>query len=84
MHNPRKPGRERPAHFQVRVAGAVSERWTAWFGDLTLSQSEPGVAPLVTTLSGALSDQAALLGLLQKLDTMGYLLLSVRRTETRE
>ena len=84
MHDPRESGRERPAHYRVRVKGTVSERWASWFENLVLSHSEPGIDPLVTTLSGRLADQAALLGLLQKLDTMGYLLLSVHRKETDE
>ena len=84
MCDPRESGRERPAQYHIRVKGAISERWASWFGDLVLSLSEPGTEPPVTTLSGSLADQAALLGLLQKLDTMGYLLLSVQRKETCE
>ena len=38
-------------------------------------------APAITTLTGAVADQAALLGLLQQLYTLGLPLLLVRRKE---
>jgi len=49
-----------------------------WFDDMSVSAQ--GEAPgATTTLTGAVADQAALLGLLQKLYTLGLPLLLVQR-----
>jgi hypothetical protein len=67
------------AFYQIRVRGHISERWVHWFEEMTI-----GADAATTVLKGAVADQAALLGLLQKLYTLGMPLLSVRRVETGE
>lgn len=65
--------------YQIEVQGKIGRRWAHWFDDLTVAVREPpGAAPL-TILTGRVADQAALLGTLQKLYTLGLPLLSVRR-----
>lgn len=66
--------------YQIRVRGQISERWAHWFEEMTIGADAAGT----TVLSGPLADQAALLGLLQKLYTLGMPLLSVRRVESGE
>lgn len=68
--------------YHIEVEGRISTRWAHWFDDMTLTVHQEGEAPVVTTLTGAVADQAALLGLLQKLYTLGLPLLQVRRKET--
>ena len=70
-----------PATYQIQVQGWVSERWADWFDDMTITVRDEDDAPAVTTLTGTVADQAALLGLLQKLYTLGFPLLLVRRKE---
>ena len=48
---------------------------------MTISVSDEDDAPATTTLTGTVADQAALLGLLQQLYTLGLPLLLVRRKE---
>jgi len=72
--------------YQIRVEGKISQRWLSWFEGLAISTTEEhaGLAegcPAITTLTGVLTDQAALAGLLQKLYTLGLPLLEVRRKE---
>jgi len=67
-----------PWLYQIRVEGRLSERWMHWFDDMDVS-TQAGTGPEITTLTGAVVDQAALLGLLQKLYTLGLPLLLVRR-----
>ena len=71
------------ARYRIRVEGRLSERWKPWFDDMEVS-IDAGSAPETTTLTGAVVDQAALLGLLQKLYTLGLPLLLVRREENGE
>jgi hypothetical protein len=67
--------------YQVQVEGRISERWTHWFEDMAITVYGEEETPAVTTLVGPVADQAALLGLLQKLYTLGLTLLLVRRME---
>jgi hypothetical protein len=47
-----------PARYEIRVAGALDSRWSAWFGGLQISgQGEE------TVICGLLADQPALHGL---------------------
>jgi len=65
--------------YQIRVQGQISKRWAHWFEEMTIQTNE-GV-DATSVLVGPVADQAALLGLLQKLYTLGMPLLSVRRIE---
>jgi hypothetical protein len=67
--------------YQIQVEGRISERWAHWFEDMVITVHEREHGPAVTTLTGAVADQAALLGLLQKLYTLQLTLLLVRRRE---
>lgn len=63
------------ARYEVRVAGHLDQRWSAWFDGLTLTYDGDGA----TTLSGEVADQAALHGVLAKVRDLGAVLLSVTR-----
>lgn len=65
--------------YEIHVQGRIGERWAHWFEDMRVSTTEGGVkGGNVTTLTGSVPDQAALLGLLQKLYTLGLPLLLVK------
>ena len=65
--------RQVPATYQLRVDGHLEQHWSPWFGDLTLSQEADGT----TRLTGVMSDQAELHGLLTKIRDLGLTLISV-------
>jgi hypothetical protein len=67
--------------YEIKVEGRIGERWRHWFDGMAISVHTDGRAPAVTTLTGPLADEAALLGLLQRLYTLGLTLLLVRREE---
>lgn len=60
-------------HYQIRVKGHLDLSWQTWFSPLQLAH-EPGGTTLI---SGSLPDQAALYGLLLKLDRLGLTLIAV-------
>jgi hypothetical protein len=62
--------------FEIRVGGHLASRWGAWFDGMTLTRHDDGT----TVLSGTVTDQAALHGLLRKLNDLGVPLVSVTRT----
>ncbi len=67
------PRRQGPAVYQLRIAGHLDHHWSPWIGDLTLTHEDDGT----TSLTGVVSDQAALHGLLTKIRDLGVTLISV-------
>ena len=59
--------------YEIRVAGHLPSRWSAWFDGLTVVTDSDGT----TVIRGPVIDQAALHGLLQKLRDVGIPLLSL-------
>jgi hypothetical protein len=62
-----------PVAYQLRVNGHLDQHWSPWFGDLTLTLNDDGT----TSLTGAVTDQAELHGLLTKIRDLGIPLISV-------
>ncbi len=67
------PQRQAPTAYRLRVAGHLDQHWSAWFGDLQLTHHDDGT----TELTGVVSDQAQLHGLLTKIRDLGVALISV-------
>lgn len=67
--NPPRP------YYAIRLKGSLDARWGLWFEGLAIALDENGD----TLLSGPLSDQAALHGLLKKVRDLGLTLLSVNQ-----
>lgn len=63
-------------HYQVRVRGRLSETILVAFPDLRVLMLGPE-----TVLAGELPDQAALFGVLNRIEELGLELLEVLRTE---
>ena len=61
--------------YEIRLEGHLEPRWADWFGGLSLTQESDGT----TLLSGAVTDQAALHGVLAKVRDLGLPLIAVRR-----
>jgi hypothetical protein len=61
---------------EIRVSGHLASRWGAWFDGMTLTRHDDGT----TAISGTVTDQAALHGLLRRLNDMGVPLVSVTLT----
>lgn len=60
---------------QIRVKGHLSTMWSNWFDGLTVSHEPRGE----TVLSGTLTDDAALYGVLMKIRDIGLPLLALQR-----
>lgn len=68
-HPPPTQGR----HLEIRVKGHLSSQWSDWLEGLEVMWLDNGE----TVLSGTIVDQAALMGILSKLDRLNLTLLSV-------
>jgi hypothetical protein len=64
-----------PHVYEIRVEGHLTDRWSDWFSGLTI-RNEPNSQ---TTLTGRLSDQAALFGVLTRIHNLNLILISVLR-----
>jgi hypothetical protein len=62
--------------YEIRVSGHLTSRWGAWFDGMTLTRHDDGT----TAIDGTVTDQAALHGLLRKLNDLGLPLVSVTLT----
>ena len=59
--------------YEIRIQGHLGPQWADWFEGLTISLEDNGN----TLLTGPVSDQAALHGLLKKVRDLGLPLVSV-------
>ena len=66
-----------PMVYQIRLKGHLGQQWAASFEGLTLTLEENGD----TLLTGSVTDQAALYGLLRKVRDLGLPLLAVMRVK---
>ncbi len=69
--------RDEPVSYQIQVQGYLSQTWADYLGSMAVSVSGQRERA-VTTLSGQVMDQAALMGLLNSLYDLGFSLLSVK------
>lgn len=61
-------------HYEIRLKGHVNAQWSGWFDGLTISLEDSGN----TCLTGRITDQAALHGLLAKIRDLGLPLISLQ------
>ena len=61
--------------YEIRVEGILDERWSSWFDGLDVRSAGENE----TIIVGAVQDQAALHGLLSRVNDLGMVLVSVRR-----
>ena len=75
--DPRHKGRQ--TVYRIRVEGQLDQSWSAWFSGMTVSFQDG-----VSTMTGPITDQSALRGLLSKIWDLNLTLISVVRLGSRE
>ena len=68
---------DEPTVYQIRIEGHLGAKWTAWFGDVSITLEDNGD----TLLTCLVVDQAALHGLLRKVRDLGTPLISAVRVK---
>lgn len=71
------PQNMEPEHYIIRIKGHLAPRWSEWFENMTITQTESGE----TILDGRVADQSALHGLLAKIRDLNLTILAVTRVE---
>ena len=77
---------------RIKVKEYLDSSWSDRLGGLTITTTNEGDGPMVTTLYGQLVDEAALAGVLSTLYDLGFSLISVNciepgddeKTETKD
>jgi hypothetical protein len=69
-----------PRVYEIRVEGHLGDRWSDWFDGLAIRNDPNGE----TRLTGLISDQAALYGVLAKIHDLNLVLVSVVRRSCGE
>ena len=64
--------------YEIRIQGRLADHWSSWFDGMEIAAVDDGS----TLIRGAVADQAALHGLIQKVRDLGLPLLSVTNTQT--
>jgi hypothetical protein len=62
--------------WEIKVQGALDPQWAEWFNGMTMTAEGD-----VTTLTGPMTDQAALRGILCRLWDLNLTLISARRVK---
>lgn len=66
-----------PATYQIRVQGRIDQVWSDRLEGMLISSHIPAYGPAVTTLIGQVTDQAAVVGVLNTLYELHLPLISV-------
>lgn len=67
----------RPAVFRICIQGELDERWSEYFGAKSTSVEVDEAGNIVTVIVSEPIDQAALVGLVNRLNALGIPLISV-------
>jgi len=80
LKSPKKPG----ITYEIRIEGQLGEMWASWFEGLSIYEETNSEHDRpITVLSGALPDQPALHGVLNKIRDLNLTLLSVKKCEPK-
>ncbi|KFF60768.1 hypothetical protein JF66_02385 [Cryobacterium sp. MLB-32] len=66
--------------YEIRLQGQLAEGWSDWFEGFDLSSEDDGTS----TLTGRIVDQAALHGLLHRVEDLGVPLISINVLRSRQ
>ena len=77
------PGLDQPADYVVRIHGRIDGNPTDWLGPVEIASAVADGDKDVTTLSGIVTDQAGIVGLIRHLHGLGIVLLSMERVASR-
>ena len=68
-----------PASYRIRIEGRLDQRWSEYLCGMAISSIKRTGRPTVTTLTGELTDMAALMGVLNTVYDLGFTLLKVEK-----
>lgn len=70
-----------PAVYRISIQGILDKDWSDYCGGMTIEHEGDPKRYAMTILTGRLVDQSALVGVLNSLHDLGYLILAVEYRE---
>lgn len=70
-------------HFQIIVKGWVKESWSKWLGNLSIDPKLDDQLRQITILTGNVSDQSALRGLMNQIWDLNLVIISFQQIDTK-
>lgn len=70
-------------HFQIIVKGWVKESWSKWLGILSIDPKLDDHLRQTTILTGKVSDQSALRGLINQIWDLNLVIISFQQIDTK-
>ena len=77
----RSPGKEKSAKYRIVVQGELDGNWSEWLGGMAVTYEARGDDTGVTTLTGTVTDQSALRGILSRIWDLNLIVISVDRID---
>lgn len=65
-------------NYELQIYGQMDESWLSWFGEIQVQVELMADDQRATTITGVVTDQAGMVGLIRRLHGLGIVLLSVR------
>jgi hypothetical protein len=75
---------DQPKTYQIKAQGQLDESWSDWFDQMTVTVECNSDGLPITTLTGPVIDQAALHGILRRINDLNLPLLSVEQIDVSE
>jgi len=72
-----------PATYRISILGTLDKKWSDYYGGMTIEHTIVLQQYAVTILTGLLTDQSALIGVINTLYDFGYPILTVECVEAR-
>ena len=63
--------------YQITMQGQLDASWTVWFSGFTITSADGPDSQTLTTLTGAIADQSALRGVLNRVWDLNLIVVSV-------
>lgn len=70
-----------PMMYRISVVGTLSKNWSDYCGGMAIEHASGAKGYAMTTLTGQLADQSALIGVLNSLHDIGCPIISVESVE---
>ena len=69
---------DQPANYKIEVQGCLDASWSEWFDGMSIIVTKDEDGMIITTMTGLVTDQVALHGLLARIRDLGLSILLVR------
>lgn len=68
-------------NYQIKIFGNFDQGWSRWFNGMVISMEEDSQGNQITSLTGRITDQAKLRGLMNKIWDLNLTVISLNQLE---